>query len=137
MNIQPISCNQNKQRQNFTGFISPKFEKVFSKVEGKYVKGDWNAINDKMKGFPSSAQLDAVQSKVYIRGVYDVFISSPKSDYKFYLGHYNSKSAESLENLRFKLRDVNPYEVNYKFCIQRHKDVPREEFAAEMENIFE
>ena len=95
---------------------------------------DYEVMRSKMDEFSYSTVLSMSKRK---DGSTLFYIEHPHSDYKYfvgnvYLGEELSSRIDGFSMLADMLKKVNPFEVENKFCIQRHSDIPRSFFKPEI-----
>ena len=133
---QPVKALLDSQTPNL--LAAKKAGKIINKIaDAKFdlFSQSYNIIVQKMSEFSYSTILSMKKMK---NGLTRFYIEHPKSDYKFLLGDIKLRNRVGIDTDAFielsaKLEKVNPFEVENKFCIQRHKDVPREIFKPEIE----
>ena len=112
-----------------------KFSKQDIKSIFDIFSRDYDTIRGKMGEFSYSTVLSMKKTKSN-RVLF--YLENPNSDYKYLMNEismHNSPITDinGFSALADMLEKVNPFEVENKFCIQRHSNVPREIFKPEIE----
>ena len=114
-----------------TGQISREDFKVSFDIFSR----DYDKIVGKMREFSYATVLSMKKSK---SGAMKYYLEHPQSDYKYLMDDifvHNDPilDVNAFSTLAERLEKINPFEVENKFCIQRHTNVPREIFKPEIE----
>ncbi len=112
-----------------------KISDVRANAKFDLFSSSYDIITQKMGEFSHSTILSMKKMK---GDIVKFYIENPHSDYKFLLEDIAIRDMVGLDSDAFitlsaKLEKVNPFEVENKFCIQKHSNVPNEYFKPEVE----